>query len=169
MYFANFPMRYMRFPDVSGKILMTNILKRVNVIDKVKNDSRVFFDYVIKDEERPDIVAHKAYGDTEYYFLVLLVNDIHDPYSQWPMSYKEVAEYVTEKYGSGNEYAVHHYESKMGIVVDADYYGDEKVAVTNMDYEERLNEEKRNIKLLNPEFVDVVMRDLKTLMKVEDE
>jgi hypothetical protein len=43
----------------------------------------------------------------------------------------------------------------------------EAVAVSNYDYEVKMNEEKRNILLLRPEYVSVLITDTRNMMKYD--
>ena len=98
--------------------------------------------------------------------------------------------HILEKYGSeANILGVHHYETKKvvdeynrtvmpaGSQVDANFTFQYKnysnsmvtvnpvVSVTNYDYETKLNEEKRKIQILKPEYLSVFITDHQNIMK----
>ena len=87
-----------------------------------------------------------------------MTNDVTDRYYQWPMSQAQFAEFLTDKYGAGNEDGVHHYEitkssgktscsgpSDYSHKVEVNSDEDDATAVTNREYEERLQEQYSQI------------------------
>ncbi len=66
----------------------------------------------MKNGERPEQISYDFYGDEQYYWVILQINDIVDYYSEWPLSQYELDEFVVKKYGSisaANE--TRHYET----------------------------------------------------------
>ena len=66
----------------------TNLLSRANLINDVLTNPVLFYYYDIQDGDTPEIVAHKYYGDSYRYWLVLLPNNILDPQWDWPLNNK---------------------------------------------------------------------------------
>lgn len=66
--------------------------------------------YIIQNGERPDQISYNKYGDEQYYWLILQINDIVDYYQQWPLSQYELDEFIKKKYGSKMD-DTHHYET----------------------------------------------------------
>ena len=56
--------------------------------------------YVVKDGERPDEISYKKYGDEQFYWVILQINNIYNYYEQWPLSENELSEFCINKYGS---------------------------------------------------------------------
>ena len=84
MYFSNFPSIVY---DATGNFdfkVVTNLLRRVALRQKVSADVLVFDYYDVKDGETPEIIAHKLYGDSELHWVILLINNITDRYHQFP-------------------------------------------------------------------------------------
>lgn len=98
-YFRNFPKTLYSFDNftVGGK-LVTNIFKRFSFEEKLKENSAAFFFYTIKDEDTPEVIAHKYYGSAYRHWIVLLFNDIIDPQYQWPLTYDTLNRYIDSKY-----------------------------------------------------------------------
>jgi hypothetical protein len=173
MYFKKFPkIKY----DVNGDgrtIEMTNLTKRVKLLDySLKN--LVSFDYYdVRDNETPEGIAYTYYGDANKHWLVLLANDIVDFYSDWPMSVTQFESYVHSKYDDVNE--VHHYEAPQGSGSDKiyiEYPNDpattlpsDAIAVTNYEYEERIQTEKRRIRLIRPQYVGKIQTEFENKMR----
>ncbi len=142
---------------------ITNILKRVRMkVDFVKYQS-FFAMHTIIDGETPEYLAHEYYGDAELHWVVLYAQQMTNPYYDWPLRYHDLKKFVTKKYGTANINAVHHYEDEDKFQVDSTAAG--AVAVTNFIYEETLNDAKRNINLVRPEFVPEIVTELKLLLK----
>jgi hypothetical protein len=155
-YFSGFPTTSFNNQDI------TNICVRLDFIKRIKENGAIFDIYQVKDGETPEDVALKAYRNADLFWIVLFLNNIIDPYKDWPMTSSQLTNFVLEKYGEGNDTAIHHYESTAtsdlgvaGIWVD-EFYPD-SVEITNFEYEHDLNEEHRKIKILKPEYISQVI------------
>jgi len=177
MYFDSFPkILYDSKGDGEVKIV-TNLLKRVAVRTKIKTNALILDTYNVKNGETPESIADKLYDDPELHWVVLMVNDITDRYHQWPMYEQQFNTYVNEKYS--NPDGVHHYEisqtsgdTSVKVEVynnsalfsgDTDFYSGASI-ITNRQYEEREQDKKRQIKLLDPAFLDQFVEEYKVLM-----
>ena len=149
--------------------VMKDIFRRV----KLKSAERVVgFDYYdVQDGEAPEIIAHKYYGDVGLHWTILVANDIVDYYHQWPMSMQTFEQYVTEKYT--NPAAVHHYEvtatsgdttTVIDVGMNTTDYGS-ATAVSNYQYEQKLNDEKAKIRLIQPRFIEDFVKEFETKIK----
>ena len=115
-FFANYPrIAY----DISGNnstvrdfTVAVNLMIRINLKDAAVVDVTVFYPYVVPEGMRPDVLAYQYYGSTIYTWTIYLVNNIVDPYYEWPLSYKDLRAYIIQKYGSIEiaQSQVHHYE-----------------------------------------------------------
>ena len=114
LYFDKFPV----IPyDISGKRktnyeLMTNIFKRMGFIQRLLGNTSTYYEYIIKDFELPEHLAEKVYGNPEAHWIILLANNIVNPYSDWPMNSVVFINYIIDKYGSieNSQITYHHYE-----------------------------------------------------------
>ena len=94
MYFDTFPkILYDSKGDGQVKIV-TNLLKRVAIRTKVKNNTSLFDTYTVQNGDTPESIADKLYDDPELHWVVLMVNDITDRYHQWPMYEQQFNTYV---------------------------------------------------------------------------
>ena len=73
---------------------------RNKIRDFVESDVTIFYPYIVPEGMRPDVLAYQYYGDTQYTWSILLVNNIIDPYWEWTLSYKDFRGYIITKYGS---------------------------------------------------------------------
>lgn len=132
----------------------TDFLRRVKVDDINILNTLSYDEYDIQDGDTPEIVADKIYNSPDYHWVILIANEIIDPRFDWPLSTDALRSYITDKYGQGNEYAVHHYENTSGDTVHVSYSG-LKTSINNTEYEELINESKRRIRLIKPQFVSM--------------
>lgn len=148
------------YPEVDYNDVKTPDISATTSIESYGRDS--FFEYEIEEGETPEMIAHRVYGDTEYAAFLLRMNNITDPYDQWPLGESALQSIAQSKYD--NIYAVHHYVNSAGNVVTDKWPETDRVAVTNIDYERILNEEKRRIMLLHPNLISTYVRQHRDLL-----
>ena len=171
-YFDSFPtISYDPTGDKNPKTIK-DILTRINIKQSIKNSSANFEVYDVQDGDTPEIVAHKKYGDVQFHWIILLFNDMLNPHYDWPLSVRNFEKFVKDKYT--NPDATHHYEvaqssgltTKM-ITVESSVVG--ATSVSNYQYEATLNDKRKQIKLLKPEFVAQLSAEFnKELAVLED-
>ena len=179
-----------RLPDanISDYINVKNFFKRITLKQDVYQDLSFFTKYKVEGDDRPDNVAFKEYGRSDLDWIVLTSNNILNIQSEWPMPQFEFNKYLIEKYGTyDNLNNTHHHETtelknndnviivQKGLRVDSNYsitYYENSgmvtqnpvVEVTNYQYEEQLNDSKRNIFLLKDIYLNVIIDDFQDLM-----
>ena len=157
---------------------ITNIIARVLVkchgwkdVDGSGHEALIgaceFEKYLIRDGDRTDTLAHQFYGDSELHWLILYINGIRmmNPYYDWPLTYYDLKKFVNKKYGVDNRNATHHYEDEDGYQVDSTAPYAE--AVTNFKYEEAKNDLKRPIRIVQFQYVDLIVDEFKRLMATQ--
>ena len=185
-YFEPFPTIDYDIKKNGNTTEVTNLFLRYKILDVFKNQSAVYYNYSIKDGERPDVIAAKYYDDESLDWIILLINNIVDPQFDWPLDRRSFDNYITKKFGSVGtaRETTHHYEQITqqqevlfdGTVIPEEYFEidlttyntlslDEKRIVTSYEYEERLNEEKRDIKLLSEDYVFDLVNQVKDVFK----
>ena len=178
-YFKYFPKVYYDLRGVDNQLqfdIITNVLARVLVKSHGWADiegslraplvaASYFIKYTIRDGDRPDILAHQFYGDSELHWLFFYTNGskLLNPYSDWPLTQYDLKKFVDKKYANIN--AIHHYKDIDGYEVDSDAAG--ATSVTNWIYEEELNDSKRTINVLQNSMVGPVVEEFKRLMSVQ--
>ena len=178
--------------SIGDRVKVKNLFRRIKLREDIFQDSTIFEKYQIRGDDRPDNVANEVYGDSQLDWLVLTSNNIINVQTEWPMPQLTFDSFLLEKYGSyENVNAVHHYETTevknsqgvvlvpAGLTVDKDYSysyyeefqqafvntGNFTVEVTNLDYETRLEEEKRNIYLMKPRYIPVILDNIEKEMR----
>lgn len=154
MYFKNFPLINYSLDGGITSFTMTDIFRRVKADGDNILTSTAYDEYDIQDGDTPEVVAHRIYGDTTLHWIILITNEIIDPRYDWPLSTYALNQYIADKYGANNVFATKHFENSDGDVVHSSFAG-VKFDISNYVYEERINESKRRIKILKPEFVSV--------------
>ena len=183
-----------RLPDakISDYISVKNIFKKGKLRDDIFQDLSFFEKYKIIGDERPDNVAFKVYDDPTLDWVVLLSNNIVNIQSEWPLTQSSLDTHLLSKYGDYDTLysGIHHYETtavtnSQGVTIVAaglevsspysvsfyDYFagyqvdsGDISVPVTNYEYENKLEDDKRNIYVLKPFYLNIVMNDMGDIM-----
>ena len=179
-YFSNFP-RILY--DIEGKnsttpeyIVAVNLMIRQRFRDAIKEEISMYYPYVIPEEmARPDILSFQQYGSVAYAYLIMLVNDIYDPLFDWPLDSQQFEKYLTNKYGSAAAamaetkyyYQIIRAEVErtgtseripaVKFIVDQTTYdaldtGD-RTTQTAYEWEDELNDNKRDIKLIDASFI----------------
>jgi len=192
-YFSNFPnLEYAVSVNKAGhtnNITIKDYFRLLLPRDDIYKEDTLYTTYFVMDGERPDQISYKQYGDEQFYWVILQINGIIDYYNEWPLSTVELEKFMLNKYETWeNTKEVHHWETvetknsegnivlPKGMYVDETfvyYYTDENEtilsslpsAVTNYEYEERVNERKSHIQILNARYIDDYMRDIRNYAK----
>ena len=174
-YFSKFPLMAYDMAGNENYKLLPNILRRVKLRSGIRSGAFLFDNYDVRDGERPEDIAFKLYGDPELHWVILMTNNITDRYYQWPLTQPQFQEYIKDKYGAGSEDAVHHYEitQTSGPTSSRDYShmvecnSDETnpTIISNRDYEQRKQDEYRQIRLLNPRYIETFVEEFENLIR----
>ena len=168
MYFNDFPrIKY----DCTGNGNFTtiqDIMTRIKVRNYIRLNGAMFSKHSVKDGWTPEMVSQDIYGSSTFHWILLLFNEIINTYYDWPLSTRNFQKFVTDKYADPQ--GVHHYEVSQSsggdwvkIKVESDVAG--AVAVTNLEYEATIQDKKREITILQPQFVDQFRQEFNTLLE----
>ena len=176
-YFSRFPTMIYDMKGNGNYKLLPDILRRVKQRAAIKQGQFVFDNYDVVDGEKPEDIAYKWFGDAELHWIILMTNNITDRYYQWPMNQAQFAEYLTDKYGAGNEDAVHHYEiaqdsgrtsgqgpNDYSYLVEVNSDTDNASSISNREYEEREQDKKRAIRLLDKRYLNDFIEEFNSLI-----
>ena len=177
-YFRQFPLMAYDVKGDKNYKLLPNILKRVKLRSGLRSGSFLFDNYDVRDGERPEDIAFKWFGDARYHWIILMTNNITDRYYQWPLTQPQFQEHLTDKYGAGNEDATHHFEkttdsgrttsngpNDYSHLVECNEDDEGFAIITNRQYEQRLQDGYRQIRLLNPQFLDPFVEEFDNLIR----
>ena len=168
-----------------------NFFKRGFIREDIFKELSFFTKYKIIGDDRPDNVAWNFYQESGLDWLVLTCNNIINIQTEWPLSQTDFDRFLLDKYETYEKLnEIHHYETieikttkgtiivKEGLQVDSNFtvtYYDgitEKqvtptkltTSVTNYVYEQKIEDEKRNIFLLKPKYLNIIYDDMDEMM-----
>lgn len=101
-FFQPFPFTTYDITGDQPKILklVKNIFARTKFLDSIKAQTYIYYLYDIKDGDTPETLAYNYYGNANRHWIILMTNDIVDPFYDWPLTYTNFIEYIKSKYGS---------------------------------------------------------------------
>jgi hypothetical protein len=174
--------------------IVKNLFKKGKLREDIFQNLAFFTKYQIKGNDRPDNVAFEVYQDSNLDWLVLICNNILNIQTEWPLPQTDFDRFVLDKYGDYDTLynGIHHYETQeiknsqgvtmvpAGLQVESDFsisfydfFIDQQInisptvavlPVTNYEYEEKIENNKRNIFLLKPRYLNIVLDDLQDIM-----
>lgn len=180
--------------NISEYITVKNLFKKGKLREDIFSNLSFFTKYKIVGDDRPDNVAFDVYGDETLDWLVLLCNNILNIQTEWPLPQESFENFLLNKYGSQEGLLqIHHYETikvtdssgitivPEGIQVPSNYtveYYDSGLGqyvnrsniiteITNYDYENQIEEDKRNIFVLKSTYLNVILNDMNDIMPYE--
>jgi len=181
---------------ISDYSTVKNLFKKGKLREDIFQELTFFEKYQISGDDRPDNVANEVYNDPTLDWVVLTSNNILNIQTEWPMPQATFDAFLLEKYGNYDTLynGIHHYESNQvknsqdvvifpkGVRVGAaqsvsyfDFFKDVQVTVsnvsspiTNYEHEEKINNDKRNIFLLKPQYLNIVFDDLEEMMEYKE-
>ena len=186
-----------RLPDakISDYIRVKNFFRRATLREDIFQDLTFFTKYSVEGDDRPDNVSHKVYENSSLDWVILLANNITHIPTEWPMPQNDFDRFLLDKYDNYDTIynGVHHHETvevkdsndvtivPAGLEVSSDFnqtYYDYYVSgmvtasnitrpVTNYEYEEKLENKKREIFVLKQEYLTVIIDDIEDLMPYE--
>ena len=176
-FFAQFPRIKYNLSGVNGNTnVVTDIFRRVKIRSKIADNVSLLDKYDVAEGEKPEDVAYKIYGDTDYFWVVTLVNNIVNRYYDWPLPEFVYQQYLKDKYS--NPDGIHHYEVTQSsgkqsgdgpadythkLEVNSDHPGAQ--SVSNREYEDRLQDQKRQINILLPKYLGTFEDEFRSLIR----
>jgi hypothetical protein len=170
-------------------VQVKNLFRRAKLRDDLRYIFTSLIDYYITEGMRPDQVADNVYGDPELDWVVLTSANIINVRDEWPLDSREMYEFASNKYGNDLN-QIRHYETKevkdssgrlilpKGKVVDSGFTIPDPSSptatlnpvggVTNYEYESKLNDAKRSIYIISPDYLQVFLNDMKDIMRYTD-
>jgi len=182
---------------ISDYIKVKNLFKKGKIREDIFQNLSFFEKYKVVGNDRPDNVAFEVYGDATLDWVILLCNNILNIQTEWPMEQNSFDAYLLSKYDDDYNKlynGIHHYETveirnsqnfivlPAGLEVESnysisyyDYLTDAQinrkdviVPVTNYEYEERLDNNKRNIFILKKEYLGIILNDMTEIMEYRE-
>ena len=196
-YFRDFPnIDYALRANKAGKtegIQIKDYFNLLKVRADVFREDTLYSPYTIKNGQRPDQISYDFYGDEQFYWVILQINDITDYYNEWPLSENELTAFVYKKYGgAAGAGGIHHYETvpvfdtqepPVQLLPGAlevpenfvftyptapgstTYLTSTPISVSNYQYERDINDMKSQIYLLDKKYIWDYAREVRNYAK----
>ena len=176
MYFRKIEKGFYDLKGDGNPKIVTDLMTRVKVREKVINEMSLYDKYDVPSGERPEDTAFKHFGSAEYHWVVLMTNNITDAFYEWPMSEQDFEAFLKDKYAEPD--GTHHYELTQSsgktkangpddysylIEVNSDTIGAQNVS--NRQFEQRIQDERRTINLLNPSYLNTFIEEFDKLVR----
>lgn len=174
MYFTYFSQGFYDLKGDGNKKLLTDLFTRIKIRDKAFDVATLYDKYDVPSGHKPEDIAYRHFGNSQYHWVILLTNNITDRYYGWPLSEQEFEEYINNKYD--NAEAVHHYEKVQSSgrttgqgpadyshLIECQSTDVGAQSISNRQYEDRLQDEKRQIKLLDPAYLQIFLEEFEKL------
>lgn len=176
MYFRKLEKGFYDLKGDGNPKVVTDLMTRVKVREKIINEMSLYDKYDVPSGERPEDTAFKHFGSAEYHWVILMTNNITDAYYDWPMSEQNFEAFLKDKYT--NPDAIHHYETTQSsgktkangpddysylVEVNSDAAGAQ--SVSNRQYEQRIQDSRRQIQLLSPSYLNTFLEEFNELVR----
>ena len=166
-------------------VKVKNLFRRVKLRDDLKGSVTYLTNYYVRDGFRPDQVAGDLYGSSSLDWVVLHTAGIVNVRDEWPLTSKEIYDYSFNKYGNDLNQIRYYVTTEVkdsngkvylpkGKVVDSNFTIPDPTSsvatinpvggVTNYEHESNLNEDKRNITVLRPAYLELFLSDMRRIM-----
>lgn len=186
-YFKNFP------TTLWNKQIVVDISRRAAILDKFASNPYAFQTYTIQEEDTLEQIAYHYYGNASYSWLIVLANNIVDPYTDFWKNQRTLQKFIAQKYfDEASEYygieepseqQVLEFTQNRTISDNIVYWYsqyNEDIQINNLtqetipsgeflpmryyEYEEKKNEELRTIYLINDSYVSQLVDEMRTLL-----
>ena len=171
-YFREFPTVIINNQEV------LDITRKVKLTSMIRSTAFDYTNYTLDEGDKPESIAYYYYDNPEYAWLVLMANDIVDPYTQWYKTTEELESYIKVQYetqsGTTGD-AVLDWTKSTGIASNIVHYKslyDSNIRINRAsyvaaptaefypvriyDHEVELNEGRRTIRLLNKSYLSFI-------------
>ena len=175
-YFSQFPVLQYDVKANGNTKLVPDIFRKIVLKNKYKDNFVLLDSYDVEPGEKPEDVAFKVYGDATLHWLVLSINSMMNRYHDWPKSYQAFETYMNDKYTNAD--GIHHYEkvqssgitkaqgpSDYDYLIEVDSSDVDGQSVSNYEYEQRLEDQKRQIKILSPQYLPTFLTEFRKLIR----
>lgn len=181
---------------IGDYIKVKNLFRKGEIRKDIFQNLAFFEKYKVVGDDRPDNVAFEVYEDPRLDWIVLLSSNVLNVQSEWPLPQTDFDRFVLDKYGDYNTLynGIHHHETSevknsqgviivpAGLQVDSSYSvsyydffieqqittGNISIPITNYEYEEIIEDNKRNIFLLKKDYVGIILNDMEGIMEYKE-
>lgn len=107
------------------KIKIKNLFEQYRIVDKIKSQGAAFETYSILEGEKPEDISQKFYDTIDFWWLILMFNNIKNPFFDMPLSEEQVIQLAATLYTEEGKYPkqvyyrliFHENEKKRNIII----------------------------------------------------
>ncbi|QFR56105.1 baseplate wedge subunit protein [Serratia phage Muldoon] len=168
-------------PRQYGKVQMTDIFRNYGAYFDAALVNFKPRKYFIAGAPRPEELAYILYGNTQLYWVLLMLNNVYDPWNGWITTQETAYQNAIQKYSKvGGDQVLYHVDKKgekwYNLVQDPDFPGhwydkgdiDKKylqysgtlVPVSTLEDAIRENEKRREIQIIDPSDIDAFLSNM---------
>lgn len=166
--------------DINAKtVLLTDIFRDYKTyFNKIVKNYKLTT-YYIQGSPRPEYLSYLIYGNTQLYWVLLMCNNVYDPFHGWIKSQQACYESARQQYNSPDDEVVYHVDGKGEKYYNLIEYPDERgvwydkgdvnkqyiqyrgtlIPITANESAILENEELRQIKIIQPSDIDNFISD----------
>lgn len=167
--------QFQNHPIVSyGGRQVRDFTRHARFFERVRDNDRVCADYVIQEGETPTQLAQDFYGDPNVFWILMNLNNMINPWFDWPMAYNDLVEYTRAKYDIEDVYQTAFYgfddywissDRLIEAVINFDQFTtisefqDAASPMSYIEFEGMMNDANRYIRVIRPEEIENVLDD----------
>lgn len=101
-YFNYFPKTIYNLTDdkYNPVDIAVNLTTNYSIFTDALDNSSLYYEYTISEDETPESLAYKLYGDAGYHWVIMRMNNINDVKNDWPIDYKTLSLSIEDKYST---------------------------------------------------------------------
>lgn len=81
-----------------AKVRVKNLFEKYELKINIQTNTSQFEPYIIQDYEKVETISHKKYGTTDFWWLILVINNIKDMIAQYPVTQAQLNDLVDRVY-----------------------------------------------------------------------
>lgn len=180
--------------SVSYGVTLRDLMIRYKIRETVLSNNVVLYPYTWKDDDRPDTIAAKYYGNSSYWWVVFYSNKAFNYYFDFCLGPDQFLKYLLKKYIkryypnretwqltlnernallNNLQIDIAYYKTPDGLIVDEEFYNSFEPSdinrpqpVTIYQDEDEMNEKKREIFLLDKNYVQQIQAEMEAESRV---
>ena len=193
-------MYFKKFPNITwDNKTVVDITRRAAFLDKFRSNPYVFLPYTIAEEDTIESIANDFYGDPGLSWLIVVANDIIDPFTDFWKNQRTFEKFIVQKYRTEAEKSDGRYDADTYIpmkdnevvewtqnetitdnivhyfnLANRDIIISKRTGLAGQDpnffplriydYEDEINEGKRNIFLISKNYVNQLRAELEKVL-----
>jgi|TARA_Y100000310_G_scaffold302530_1_gene339957 hypothetical protein len=98
MYFNNFPTLEYNMDSTENTTTVTDVFRRIGIRKGLGDFITNYYKRILNTSERPEVASFGEYGTPDKHWIMMMVNNIEDPYYDWILNDEQMDKFVATKY-----------------------------------------------------------------------